>query len=274
MNYITLVTDNVINRGSISINGDNLINVSEGDSEEITIDDLSIISEVSGDDSDRRPLHCSELFNKLKSRNWNNIGIKFISTRKDDNNAVKMSYSSSDRVANDGIPYIDTTNLNFGIKTGLSEVDIEEGISEVNDLYKKLYKDMNGIDETRLFRSGKNPIDILNGTTVINLINCDSDIYTNCVNLVELIRHASSKQLSAKVDLSIQYSKNNKVYTRDLVFKAFDNSNDKVNIYDFINEIERDVIIEYINGVVKVLPMSDNIDEFIISNCTVTYGNI
>ena len=35
-----------------------------------------------------------------------------------------------------------------------------------------------------------------------------------------------------------------------------------------------DVLVEYVDGVVRVIPGSDEVGECIISNCLVTYGHI
>ena len=43
---------------------------------------------------------------------------------------------------------------------------------------------------------------------------------------------------------------------------------------DYIEEIGSDIVIECVNNIIRVVSKSTDIDECIISNCTITYGKL
>lgn len=130
-------------------------------------------------------------------------------------------------------------------------------ISEAN---METYK----IEET-LFTASKMVIDVLENQISIDLI--EPDQYTSSVNLVKVCRKTGYLFTSAKVDLSIKYVKGSSIFGKDLTFEAFSHS----TVVDFISTLN-DITIEYVSGVVRVIPNSNEVTECIISNCIITYG--
>ena len=84
--------------------------------------------------------------------------------------------------------------------------------------------------------------------------------------------------MTALVNLSIRYSINGTIYSKNLSFEGFRyNLNSVSEKTDFINTVGEypfQISVEYINGTIRVIPDSDYVDECIISSCVVTYGNI
>ena len=81
--------------------------------------------------------------------------------------------------------------------------------------------------------------------------------------------------------MSIQYSKvddKSVIYSNDITFNGFSTvtSNNKlsINFNNITQTVNDEVIVEFIDGLIRLFPNKDNILECIISNCTITYGNL
>ena len=70
-------------------------------------------------------------------------------------------------------------------------------------------------NEIYLYSTSKNVVDILNNSITIDVIPFNSDIYTNTVDLTELMNYSVSPGVSTKIDLGIQYSKYETRYVED-----------------------------------------------------------
>lgn len=133
--------------------------------------------------------------------------------------------------------------------------------------------------ELTVFNSSKIVVNILDNQIIMDLV--DKDEYTNSVSLKKYIDKSIKAGLSGKIDLSIEYSKEGNIFGKDFTFEAFnyekleDDNNPQLNIKNrTFNINSNEVIVEYLDGVIKVLPQSKSIDECIISNCLLTYGYI
>ena len=149
-------------------------------------------------------------------------------------------------------------------------------------------------NEIYLYSTSKNVVDILNNSITIDVIPFNSDIYTNTVDLTELMNYSVSPGVSTKIDLGIQYSKyetryvedpedkeklilvgNEKLYSKETTLSGPRyNKQGELISKDYIEEIGSDIVIECVNNIIRVVSKSTDIDECIISNCTITYGKL
>ena len=226
-----------------------------------------------GNNNRFRPIHCSELENRLKSRDWNITERKYISK------VVNDPFTEDDFIVrskiSSGVDAID--RINTSIETvGFPVIDKKIDETTITD-FEETYKDiLNSMDanEVYLFNSSKSTYDLLTGSVVIDVIKYNSDTYTNTVNINELSKRNVHSSISCKVDLNVQYTKKYKVYNHSTSFEGFNYKSNTFSRKNFIEEIGSDVSIEYLEGIIRVIPVSDDILECIISSCTVTYGNL
>lgn len=162
---------------------------------------------------------------------------------------------------------------------------------------KEIYDSMSN-SEIYLYSRSKNTVDILNGSVTIDVIPYNSDVYTNIVDISVLTGYQVSPGISTRIDIGIQYSKNipeetvdpdtgvvtkieyvEKLYSKETSFMGFkyvstDDGGIKLVNNSYVENIGTDIVIEYTNNIIRVVPKSIDIDECIISNCTVTYGKL
>ena len=240
----------------ISFTGDDNISISSvGDNYGISYkDDQGNIINVTNESSKFRSVHCSELYENLKDRDWNITERRYVNNSEE--LMIKILKGSSD------VDSISVDSSNIGIKAcnlnGISEDDKESFRTE----YENILSDMKN-NEIYLYSSIKKMIDLMDNTIVIELVR--PEFYTNSLNLEELIKKNYGN--FAKIDISIQYTKNEKVFN-------FCTSFNGIPIVNFMENINKDLALEVINGVIRIIPKSSKIKECIISNCTVTYGNV
>lgn len=217
----------------------------------------------------RRPLHCSELYNKLSIRGIRPYDL-FISgiAGEDDYNdpIIKFSYIEP----RGEIDEIDTTDIDNSFPL-CGDLD-RETVERVNRKYIELFGDNLNAGEELRFLSSTNGIADREIEESIDLIK-SFDSYTNTVSLNELINYSTDPYINCRVDLTVLYSKEGTIYNYNTMFTAFDyNAHGTLNVYNTIEDINGLVQLEYINGVIKVIPMSQEVNECIINNCTVIYG--
>lgn len=134
-------------------------------------------------------------------------------------------------------------------------------------------------------------VDLLNETTVLDLIKLDSGSYTNIVDLTQLPR-TKLGNISSIVKIGVQYSKRKKikqengiettvirVHSQDLSFSPFEkrvneDTTEELIYKNFQEMINEDVALECTNGIVRVFPANQDIIECIISYCYVIYGKL
>lgn len=259
-------------------------------------------------DSNYRMSRISELNNKLKLRDWNVTNRRFAFDNEDKSKGNLQicidNYSKGLGIINE----IDKDTKSLVInKYELTEEEKrkfnnyleylknnkDENLKEIYNLYNSMNS-----NEIYLYSTSKNIVDILNNSITVEIIPYNSDIYTNTVDLTGLINYSISPGISTKIDLGIQYSKNEtryeeiesskegaekkivvineeKLYSKETTFAGpgYD-QNGKLISKDYIEPIGNDVVIECINNIIRVVSKSTNIDECIISNCTITYGKL
>lgn len=252
-------------------------------------------------DSNYRMARLSELSNKLKLRDWNVTNRRFAFEDQSEGNLQICidNYSNGSGIVNEINEdtkriVIDKYELSDKEKSEFNNY-LEYLKNNKNEYLKEiynLYSSMNS-SEIYLYSTSKNVVDILNDSITIDIIPYNSDIYTNTVDLTSLINYSISPGVSTKIDLGIQYSKNEtryeedpetkelvvineeKLYSKETTFAgpSFNQSGELV-LKDYIEQVNSDVMIECIDNIIRVVSKSTNIDECIISNCTVTYGKL
>lgn len=240
------------------------------------------INSITGEDSRFRPSLMSELSERLRKRDWNITERKYIFSEESDRNEelfLKISQTS------EAVDYIDIkkdvseSGTVLGVQVSYSSLSLPEDIVKTFEKeYSEILSNMDK-NEIYLYNTSKNIVDILEGSVIIDVIQYNSDIYTGTVNLGQFIRKAAYPGISGKVDLGIQYStKNGSIRNYSTTFEGFkytkNGKGTELKLSNIIDEVEEDVVIEYIDGTIKVVPVSQDIYECIISNCTLTYGNI
>lgn len=239
------------------------------------------------ENSSVRPLHCSELDKKLKLRNWHKFDTKFITasgelytrmyskirpnsiidvinTNPESEDIEKYSdyaFLSSDRDFND-------------LVNSLPDVNISE--DEIETLYEKIFGAMKE-KEISFYSIQKEVIDILDGSVVFDLIKYGSAEYTDTVSLGEVLRLPHAPTEYGRIDLGIQYTKLGedgtfKIYCKETTFTAFTSIGGVIEVNNLVGDLNNEVQFELINEVIKVSPLTNDISECIISNCTLTYG--
>ena len=170
------------------------------------------------------------------------------------------------------------------------------GNDKLVDIYNE-YNNMNS-SEIYLYSVKKNTVDILENSVTIDVIPYNSDIYTSTVDLNGLVGYcipfSEKGKVTSKVDVGIQYSKTEeiyiedensetgyiteemeKLYTKETTFSGFNLLNNEItNNTPYVENINSDVVIEYVGNIIRVVPTSLNVNECIISNCTITYGKL
>ena len=239
-----------------------------------------------------RPIHCSELTERLKERGYNLMGTKFI--RRIDSSSLSSELCYDLSSSQSQIPVImtqfDNLTGNFKSDNGtflrplleFSCCGSDFPMSEIQNEYNLIFDDsnMNTRNEVSFYSSSMSSINLIDDITEIDLIKHNSDSYTNILNISELIYYNAKPGLTGLLDMTVEYSKAGRIYVKDLSFQAFkyipteDSNIPMLDISNYITEINNDVQVEYINNTIRVNSMSSDIDECIISRCMVTYGNL
>lgn len=290
-------------------NRDGLRIIDNGEGSYLVNDDI-IVTE--GANSPYRPLHCSELDKKLRSRDWHKFDTKFFATADTDNPKQVRIFSRlySNIRPNGVIDLINTDpdtedienysdyaiqcNDQCDDKGGLDslfesvskelglEGDLALTADKVDILYKKLFGAMKE-KEISFYSIQKEVVDILDGSVVFDLIRYGSAEYTDTVNLGEVLNLPHAPEEYGKIDLSVQYTKlyednTFRIHCGDTTFTAFSFNIDEIEdskrlvVNDIVGEINNEVQFEFLNGTIKVSPLTNDINECIISSCTLTYG--
>lgn len=221
-----------------------------------------------------RPLHCSEIDKKLKLRQWHKFDTKFIGT---DGKLYSRLYSKIK--PNDIIDLIDTNPNSEDIENyqdyAYLSCDNESAVAsteEIDSLYEKIFGAMKE-KEISFYSLPYKAVNILDGSLVLDLVKYDSSEYTDTVSLGEVLKFPLAPSEFGRIDLGVQYSKgSSQVYNCDTNFTAFSNEDGKLVVNDLVGELNSEIGYEFLNGVIKVSPLKNEINECIISYCTVTYG--
>lgn len=164
--------------------------------------------------------------------------------------------------------------------------------TELDELYKSIFgEDVSGVNTISFRRATRGILNVLDKSISFDIISSDSDMYTNSLDLSELRGYAVISGISARIDVTVQYSTYEpgarvpvKVFNRDVTFCAFkyeyDKETDSVEcISDSFQEtMNNDILISYASdlesgtALLEIIPLSQRVSECIISRCAVTYG--
>lgn len=245
-----------------------------------------------GDGTDYRPIHCSELREFLKGRSWNNEMFKFYytsSTTDSETNTItttktfklkfpnsNTNYTTSENSVDDGLPIITPAAESTGSPDIIiSRKDLENVSSPVIGVFNDIYGDQKGESELMINRSTKSVIDVVEDSVTILAIDSENtSTYTNILNLNDLINRVNTPGISAKVDATFLYSINNIIGGGNVTFQAFSiNDEGEVEKDNLVFDKET-VIVEYVNGILRIFPLSEEVSECILSDVVITYGRI
>ena len=259
---LSIVTEDKTTNG-LYISGDTLVNLTDTNNPESR--------QNIGDGCEFRPVHCSELRKKLLKSGWRVGGFKYKLELPD-------NYLTSDRSTEDGLPIINPATESISSPSLIiSREDIDQIRAGVNNIFDSIFEDQRGERELKIFRSTKNNIDIVNEIITIPVLDSKkTSTYTNVLDLTELLNHSLIPNLQAKLDLTYLYSIGNSIYGGDVTINLF-SINSKTNEIEKLNQIvekDNNIVIEYINGILKILPKSTSVGEYIINDAIITYGNL
>ena len=145
---------------------------------------------------------------------------------------------------------------------------IDERIGDIFGYYKEYDITKEVKEET-----GSYSVDLLGNSLVVSLISDTS--YTDTINLEDWVlgTYKGATSISGKLDISYMYSIGGVMYGGMQTIKAFqyeENITSKNVIMNFGESCP--VQIEYIDYILKIYPLSEEVDEVLFTDCTLTIG--
>lgn len=230
-----------------------------------------------------RPLSCAEISQKLKRKLWFNGVMKIWDTRSECyrmlnpfNYAGYATNSDSDYTS---IISIETSSLTV-TKSPIQNVEFKKvDESEIEVRFNECFPE-GTLEELSYNINTKTETMVLdNNTRTYELIKPDSNCYQSTIDLNCLLNLSKHENTTAFVRINIKYTKgpDQDLYSINKSFDLFrymkdDNNNTVLVNDDFTMEINQDITLEYIGGVLRLFPESNEINEYIIDSCTVEYG--
>lgn len=243
--------------GSIQIKG-------EGEESSLTYLDDDIQKDIYNSSSKFRPIHITELNNRLVHRDWNIVGRKFLS--EDEENFLLSIKNNLDNY----IPFRPEKTINI-TNSNVSEDDIKNVELEFNDILKNM-----NVTELYLYNSSEKVIDLLDKSISIDIISPGDNTYTDSISLSSYINDLlinSSNATKVLLTIDIKYTIGSDIYSYNTKFNIISVEEDKL-VGEEIIKSNKDISIEYINNELRVYSINDNINECIISYCNlmINYG--
>ena len=205
--------------------------------------------EVGDGNSLLRPLHATEVNNKLKSRDFNIYPRKYVK----DGELYLVTTPTND-------PDIITNNIE-GVKQshqGGYEINTQQKADSYNTIYSNDIEQMKKMGEIYIYDASKKTIDLLKSSVFINVVQEESNLYTTTADLGDIL----VTSFDGKIDLSLRYTKGEKIY----------NYSTTMNSKSDTSSGNDDIEVEYMKGVVSVFPKSKEVKECIINSLQITYG--
>ena len=257
-------------------------------------DNYSNLAEIKitlNQNDENKIIRCSELIQKLINSDWlipKRLLIDDMKIKEGDFDVIKVikKEESLSPLYTIRVPVLNVEDSNDymyvtkpdNLTDSIFEEQWEFIFSDIlnGEYIKKQVENMASNEEIYLYNTSKKEFDLLeNDSNSINLIDFNSDIYTSSVDIKPIINGlVLSKNTSAKVDLSIQYSIDSDIYNFDTTFSGFFINNKVIKFNNSLQNVNDSVMIEITNGVIRLFPINESIKECIISNCVVTYGNL
>ena len=265
IDHLGIITNNGYIPGTVFIDRDSLSYIPNDNNES------GEVIPILNNKTTFRPIRCSELANAISRK----VYFKQCLIYQEDEDTIKMKVNP-DSLQSD-IPTIMQKSLaeqsKFADGISFNNTFSPDDVQDINSKYSELYEgdDKKGFDFLQL--TTKNNIDLEDRYFSTIVISAESDIYTDTLNLNGIVRHCVSPELKGSVNMDIRYSTSKGVFSENVVFSIFSYDQDlKLEIRNFIQDINDKVQVEYINGVVRVYPLDSTVNECIINNCILTYA--
>lgn len=142
-----------------------------------------------------------------------------------------------------------------------------ESYNEIKRYYNKYVKIDNLYNKSfSIIRKAQKKL--LGDTNNSEILDLD---YTNTINLNSLINENDKQSLVAILDISYCNS-SNLITSERILIKPFDRKNDDLEkTYSIEYTRDKQVLIESLDGMIRVFPLSEDIKECIILSCTIVY---
>ena len=227
-----------------------------------------------------KPIKCSELYYKInKIFKW--FQHKYLVIKDNEIFLVTKDIPSENREK--PIYEINPENLKDNEKfkqTGLGKNLLEE-LDEawktlINELDedKEILERMINSNEIYLLNNSKSMVDFLSDNTITAEL-IDPNNYSNTVDIKPILGNKIFNNKSFKVDISVKYSIGDDIYIYDTTINSINiiRETGKIEYNNTIQTLKNHIHLEFLNGIIRVFPIADNITDCIISNCLITYGN-
>lgn len=211
-----------------------------------------------------RPIHLSELSRALQERGWNYGLLPFESPTGE----LMIGLDIPTQIIPDEGELSGKDKAKISSSTVININNIRE-----NEEYAKILKEMEE-KEINLYETSTSEIDLVSGTQTLDLVAYNGDTYTNAISLVPLKFNILGEKVSAKVEISISYTYSGVSYSYSTTFPAFSYTSGKLEENLWIEEVGKEVQIEYISGVIRAVPISSSVTECVISQCIIEYGRL
>lgn len=228
-----------------------------------------------------KPIKCSELYYKLdKFYKW--FQYKYLIVENEDIYLVK---NLPERFRINPIYYVNSEDLEdnkFNLTGQRENVNYNLSIAwddllntVPDELEKANIKEMINSNEIFLLNNSKSTVDFLSVSNTITTELIDNNTYTDTVDIKPILSDKVFKNKTIRLDITVKYSINDAIYNYDITVKAFNINNEtgKIEYNNIIQSIGKDLIrLEFLNGIIKIFPLSNTVEDCIISNCLITYG--
>jgi len=231
----------------------------------------------SADPDPNKPLLATEVFSRLRNIGWGKLDGRFVKGENRDKLWYRRYKYGSDmpeyEVDAVNLSAVKTDSSGIGFPISYEPGDIyPETVHTINTLYSEIFGEYDAGQRTIIFTSTlKNKI-ASSGPEYIDVILPDYDVYTNLVNIRDLIKYSSRPGIKATVDIVINFSKENNIFIRCLSFTAFKYGDDGKLIQEDLVFDLGEVELSYSDGIIEVIPVSSEVKEYIIDKCTIKYG--
>ena len=250
------------------------------------------------------PVKSTEVYQKLKENQWLLRDTRYYVQGKDNSDfdfQIRFTEFDEENPKSGDIDTLDDSPLDivhrggFSVLSYIDEANIENinkarayslamSLKDArNEMVDNLYNMVFGSEigesgentalpttEKVFYDSSKTRV-VLSGDSLIELIVPGSDMYTNKVSLGPLIKSNIFKPgMKCIIDLSINFSKEDRVYTRSAMFPVFTVTDAGIEKSQIDLEISNEIRV-YFNRNTEILSISkidQSIDEYIIEGCT------
>jgi hypothetical protein len=222
-----------------------------------------------------------DLYNRLYSYEWLRPYLKSVNSK--GHLSVYPPYKSSEEIASlssmDSLYYrrYEPVSLLSTLQEGIER---ENNTSNYEQLSDELDRNVSEIEKflnenKEIINSSENDSSYLSNPIsepiVYNLIHGGQ--YTNIISLENIIQKCSSSP-DTIISVNINYSKGNNIFDYSSKFKPMRVRNGVITESEFIRRFHDDVELEFTNGILRAMPISNEVVECIITNCIVTYGKL